>query len=379
MSKIRLALIVEALRGGVFRHVADIVENLNSDKFDIYLIYSDGYADPAFFDEIEELKKYAKLIRCNSMIRSLGLKDFLAFRDLKRILSEMKPDIVHCHSSKAGIVGRMAARCVGVRGILYTPNAYAFQNPNLPWAARRICILAERFLSRHATSMTINVSKEERLQALRYRLDEPDKFTLICNAISDKVIPSRQEARARLRLNEDGKYVGVTARCAGQKNPFEFLSIAEKVINRNSSIEFVYVGDGEYREAMQRWITEHLLQKKIHLIGYRSDASEIVGAFDVYLSTANYEGLPYSVLEAMRAGVVLVASDVEGNRDLVHDGENGWLYEPGNTEAATDRILGQFENHTIKKEQVREQFLKRGQMDRMINELGLLYEQCIRS
>ncbi|MCR5092901.1 MAG: glycosyltransferase [Lachnospiraceae bacterium] len=223
--------------------------------------------------------------------------------------------------------------------------------------------------------MTISVSKGEMLEALKHKIDKPEKFTLIYNAISDKDLPSKVEARKRIGLDVKAKLVGVTARCSEQKNPFEFLAIAEKVINSVNDVEFAYIGDGIYFDEMKEWIIQRNLDNKIHMIGYRSDAAEIVGALDVYLSTALFEGLPYSMIEAMRAGVPIVASDVVGNQELVRDGENGWKYDLGDYEKAMYRIKGLLENNTITKDMIRRVFLEEFSIEKTIIKLDLVYNR----
>lgn len=374
-NKIRIVYIVESMLGGIRRHVIDIIENLDPEKYEIYLIYSDRRADKAFFEEKTELEKHAELILCNEMQRELGLHDFTAYKALVKHIRILAPDIVHCHSSKAGIVGRMAAKRCGVKKNIYTPHAYAFETPELSKLKRKIYIWAERFLSRHATTMTINVSKGEMQEALRNKLNREDKFTLIYNGIPDIKIPSKAELRKRLGLEENGYCVGVTARCAKQKDPMTFLKIAEQVIQSRSDVKFVYIGDGEMMEEMKAFVNSHGLQDKILLLGFRSDAGEVVGAFDIYLSTALYEGMPYSMIEAMRAGVPIIATDVVGNRELVIAGENGQLFDVGNVEEAKDLILKQIDNKKIDSQSVCMSYEKKYMLKNMVFELRRAYRR----
>lgn len=372
-QRIRVAIVVEALLGGIRQHVYDIVCGLDSEKYEVYFIYSDLRADETFYEQKKEMSQHAKLILCNEMQREIGKKDYAAYRRLVQIFQEIKPDIVHCHSSKAGIVGRLAAKHCKVKKIIYTPNAYAFQSPDISKQKKMLYILAEKFLSRYACNITINVSKGEMNKALEYHLDKPDKFTLIYNGIPEKKLPDRHTLRERLGLRNDCYYVGFTGRCAEQKDPFTFLQIAKNVIEKEDNVEFLYIGDGDLKNAMEQWISVHGLQDKIHMLGFRKDASEIVGALDIYLSTALYEGLPYSMIEAMRAGVPIIATDCIGNNELVFDGINGKIFPVRDSDSGANLLLNQMNKNGIKYKSVQEIFNMNFSLERMLDELEKMY------
>lgn len=366
-------MVVEAMLGGIRQHVCDIVKNLDQEKYELYLIYSNMRADDAFFREKEVLERYAILIQCNNMQREIGGNDLTAYHKLVTLFQEIKPDIVHCHSSKAGIVGRLAAKKCKVEKIIYTPHAYSFQSPEIKGLKKDIYILAERVLSRYATTMTINVSKGEMKQALDYKLDKPEKFTLIYNGIPNIPLPSKQELRDRLGLKQNTYYVGVTARCAKQKDPMTFLRIAEQVVAELPDTEFIYIGDGPMEHEMKDWIKSRKLEERIHMLGFRTDASEIVGALDIYLSTALYEGLPYSMIEAMRAGVPIIATDVVGNKELIFDGKNGKLFSIGNIDRPIELIKHQKRNMTINSKLVKDTYNREFSLNYMMKKVDEIY------
>lgn len=371
--KLKIVIIVEAMLGGIRQHVCDIIRNLNHDKYELYLVYSEQRADKTFELDKDNLSQYAKLIKCNEMQRSIGRHDYLAYKKLIEILKDIQPDIVHCHSSKAGIVGRMAAKKCGIPKIIYTPNAYVFQNPNISNIVKIISINIEKFLSRYATTKTINVSKGEMQLALDYKIDVADKFTLIYNGIPYIELPDQNTIRKQNGLKEDVYYIGVTARCAQQKDPMTFLRIAEKVISQKEGIEFLYIGDGDMQDEMKAWIAARKLQNKIHMLGFRNDAALIVGALNLYLSTALYEGLPYSMLEAMRAGVPIIATNTVGNNELVFDGENGVLFPVGDIDRACELILEQIHEKSILTHNVKETYDKKFSLERMVSKLNECY------
>ncbi|MCM1542861.1 MAG: glycosyltransferase [Blautia sp.] len=372
--KKKLVMIVEAMLGGIRQHVCDIAENLDRTGYEIYIIYSDLRADAVFKETKEELSGYAELICCNEMQRPISGKDFMAYKAIVKILREIHPDIVHCHSSKAGIVGRLAAKKCKVPLVIYTPNAYAFQSPDVSPLKKYVYIYAERLLSRRATSITLNVSKGEMKLAQDYRIDRPEKFRLIYNGIPQTELKERMQIRKELGLRENIFYVGVTARCAPQKDPFTFLEIAGKTVQNQSNIEFIYIGDGELQGEMTQWITEHGLEQKIHMLGFRTDAAVIVGALDLYLSTALYEGLPYSMIEAMRAGVPVIATDTVGNNELVFEGVNGKLFPVKDADRAVGLILEQYRSGGIEREKVKNTFLKEFSVEVMVRQLNEVYQ-----
>ena len=369
----KVLLIAEAMLGGLRQHVFDIARGLDKEKFEVYLLYSENRADDKFYEEIEEVGKDVKLIKCNEMERSIGFHDIKAYRKIIQYIKEINPDIVHCHSSKAGIVGRLAAKAYGVPVILYTPNAYAFQSPECSFVKKEIYILAERYLSRRACSMTINVSKGEMEKALEYKIDVPEKFTLIYNGIPEMSIPDKEKLRERLGLKQNIRYVGFTGRCTKQKDPMTFLEIAKQVIAKRNDTEFLYIGDGELQEQMQAWIEGNKLSEKIHMLGFRNDSSEIVGALDIYLSTALYEGLPYSMIEAMRAGVPIIATNCVGNNELVFEGNNGMMFPIGDVETACRLIERQINEQVIATEKVRDTFMKEFSLDTMMSKLVKIF------
>lgn len=372
-EKKKVVMIVEAMLGGIRQHVCDIVESLDKETYEIYIIYSDLRADETFEKDKTWLRKQAKLIKCNAMKRSIGKEDYVAYKMIIKILREIQPDIVHCHSSKAGIVGRLAAKKCKVPLIIYTPNAYAFQNPETLMAKKIIYILGERFLSRYATSMTINVSKGEMYLARKYRIDKAEKFTLIYNGIPQTKLKDKRQIRKELGLDEQKYYVGVTARCEHQKDPYTFLKIAEKVVSSIAEIEFVYIGNGGMQEEMNEWIVEHGLKSRVHMLGFRTDAAFIVGGLDLYLSTALYEGLPYSMIEAMRAGVPIIATNTVGNNELVFEGINGKMFAVKDVDMAYKLIMEQYKEQKIKPQDVKNTFVNKFSTETMMKNLERIY------
>ena len=132
--------------------------------------------------------------------------------------------------------------------------------------------------------------------------------------------------------------IGSTVRLAKQKDPMTFVRIAKTVVEHNPLAHFVCVGDGDLQDDVSRFVADHGLGSNVHLLGYRDDAERIVTAFDVYLLTSLYEGLPYSLVEALRAGVPIVATNVTGSNEVVRPGVNGYLFNVGDVEDGVRQV-----------------------------------------
>lgn len=340
-GKKRLLIVQEAM-GGCGRNVVDIVNGIDHSKFDVTVAYGTNRIDDYYRNAIPEMEKHATLIPIPELVRDLSAgNDIKAWLHIRRLIKQIRPDILHCHSSKAGIIGRSAAVGGHVSKAFYTPHAYAFQAWEFSESKKRFFAFLERVFSRFLTTRTFNVSNGERNIALQRHIDRPDKFKVVYNGIPDVALPSREEALRLLGLSDlpDGAVVvGSTVRLAKQKDPMTFVRIARAVVERNPLAHFVCVGDGDLQDEVARFVADNGLSDNVHLLGYRDDAELIVKAFDVYLLTSLYEGLPYSLVESLRAGVPIVATDVTGSNEVVRPGVNGYLFKVGDVKAGAQQV-----------------------------------------
>lgn len=373
MRVTKVVFIVEATLGGVRRHVIDLIENIDHKLFRLYVIYGDDRADDVFFEKLEILNKNVDFFKIDSLKKSWGISNLKAIYEISHILRNIKPDIVHCHSSIAGVSGRIAAKIVGVKKIYYTPHAYTFQNSEKNKAYIWLTTMIERVLSKCFTNKTINVSYGERNYALEKKIDRKDKFIVIYNGIANKEFPNKKVIRGEIGLDKNKYFVGTASRCEKQKDPLAFLIIAREIINRNDEIDFLYVGEGEMEGEMKEYIEKNQLQDRIHMLGYKDDAERIIASLDIYLSTSKYEAMPYSLIEATRSGIPIVATNVEGNNEVVIDGVNGLIFNIGKYNEAGDLILYQIKNKAIKENQCRDVYLSRFSITTMIEKTEKLY------
>lgn len=335
-------LIVHEAMGGCGRNVVDIVNGINHSKFEVTVAYGTDRIDDYYRKAIPGMQKHATLVPIPELTRNISIgNDLKAWLHMRKLIKEVKPDILHCHSSKAGIIGRAATIGNHVPKVFYTPHAYAFQAWEFSESKKQLFTLIERTFSRLFTTQTFNVSAGERDIALLHRIDKPEKLKVVYNGIPDIALPSREEALRMLGLSNLPQHaivIGSTVRLAQQKDPMTFVQIAKTVVEHNPLAHFVCVGDGDLHDDVDRFVADNGLAGNVHLLGYRDDAERIVTAFDVYLLTSLYEGLPYSLVEALRAGAPIVATNVTGSNEVVQPGVNGYLFDVGDVDDGARQV-----------------------------------------
>jgi glycosyltransferase involved in cell wall biosynthesis len=287
---------------------------------------------------VEKLKKTfpadVEYIFWSNVKRDISIKnDFKAFIELYQILKNHKDaNIVHLHSSKAGFIGRIVCSMLGIKNVVYTPNGVSFINDDIPFTKK----IAYKYLEK--------IGYIFRGQVVATSISEWE--TLNSNGIKAELIPNGTKiTKKKLCLEEKApksKFVVATCgRIAPQKAPNLFNRIA-KQLESNEDIEFVWIGSGKEREKLQ--------SKNIRVTGWldKNDVFKEICNADLYISTARWEGLPFSVLEAMNLERPLLLSKCVGNNDLVEEGVNGYQFE--NEFDAGIKIL-QLKNNSKKLEQ----------------------------
>ena len=340
MSKKKVLIISEPGSGGVARHVIDLLGNLNKDKFEVYFIYSSKRADEKYLKNIACLKSEIKAFKIDEMQSKIKpYDDFISLIKILSIIKKINPDIVHCHSSKAGVLGRIAAKFVGVKKIFYTPHAYSFQNIHLSVSKKKVFIIIEKIMSKYFTDKTFNVSIGEKKIAIETLNDNEDKFVVINNGVDKKSDSFNiDELCKRYNIIRSDYIIGNISRLDEQKNPLEFFKIAQSIIYNNLNTRFVWIGNGVLYKVIKNFIEDNNMDDKCLLIPYNEQTEQLIKRFDLFLCTSLYEGYPYVLLDACVNEIPIVCSDVIGNNDIVADNVNGFLYPLGDIEQAVNMI-----------------------------------------
>jgi glycosyltransferase involved in cell wall biosynthesis len=255
--------------------------------------------------------------------------DVRAFRELSSQLADGQFDLVHTNSAKAGAIGRLAARSVGVRAVIHTFHGFpfhAFQSRPVRGSLEAI----ERRLGR-ITDYFLAAGTVTAAEAVRLEIAPPDRIRAIAPPI-DVAVPAaseaaRGEARRLLGIPAGAQLIGTTARLDAQKAPLDMVSAFAELGRRD--VHMVWIGDGNLRAKTERLIERRGVQDRFHLLGSRADVSRLLPAFDVFALSSLYEGLPCALAEAMAFGIPVVATAVNSVPEIVLAGKTGLLARPG--------------------------------------------------
>lgn len=252
------------------------------------------------------------------------INDILAVIELVRLFRRVRPIIVHTHSSKAGIIGRLAAAAAGIPTVVHTFHGFGFNNRQNA-LTRFLYVALERWAARRSDALVF-VSEANRMEAARRRIRARGRTELIRSGIDlakiDRVrqAETRAAVRADLQLPLNAKVVTTIGPFKPQKNHVDFLRMARRVRDAVPEAVFLLVGDGALRSKIERTIADLDLRHSVRLMGWREDPERILLASDVFALTSLWEGLPRSLVEALAMKRPAVCYDTDGVRDLLSRG-----------------------------------------------------------
>jgi len=277
--------------------------------------------------------KNVKLYIDNALVREINpFKDFLSFLKMVWFIRKKKYSIVHTHSSKAGISGRWAAWLARIPVIIHTVHGWGFHEYQKPWAG-----FLFKFLERTTLLITdklIVVTRRDIDKGLKANIGTPDDYTLIRSGIELAAFANplrpRQTVRKEFGIPMDAVVIGTVTRLSPQKSPLVFIEAAHIISNTHPNVYFLVVGDGPLRNDVEQRIKELKLGDRICLTGLRRDVPDLLSACDIFTLSSLWEGLPRVLPQAMANGLPVVASAIDGSREIIQDAVNGRLFPPGN-------------------------------------------------
>ena len=323
-----LELLVTTSPGGGPKHVWDLVQHLPRSEFDLVI---GAPRDGTFFDRFRdrglEVVEFPR--------SSLGARHFHLTR---RLISRLDIDVVHTHGTGPGCYGRLVARWMRVPAIhTFHGLHYSGYSP----LSRHLYLALERQLARGSHTI-INVSRSQHLEGLGLRLFRPEQSVVIVNGVDiegmERVLLESPIRRESLGLTAADVVIG----CVSRFDPVQRIELLVEALRRLRArfprLVLVLVGGGGEQQRIRRLVFEGGVSEQVIFTGFLESPARIQPVLDLYVASSRKEGLPPSILEAMAAGLAVVATDVPGHRDVVVPGETGLLVTPEDPAALADAI-----------------------------------------
>ncbi len=266
----------------------------------------------------------------NSLVREISpIKDIICTWQLRKLIKQLKPDLVSLHSSKAGIIGRLALVGSNIP-VIFTAHGWSFAN-GIAEKKRKLYILIERIFA-HLTDKIITVSKQDKLLAIKHRVADKQKQVIIHNGMPLPIVAPDYTMRQQHTVI---RLISV-ARFSEQKDHKTLLLALSQCHIKNWVLDLV--GKGKMESELKKLVAELKLENKVNFLGERSDVEMLLNCSDIFLLISNWEGFPRSILEAMRAGLPVIASDVGGVRESVRDNHTGFIVRRGDVTQLAEKL-----------------------------------------
>ena len=343
MKKIKIIHIITRLdKGGSSRILLDIAKTLDKEKFCVKIISG------LTLDAQEDLDRFSletgvEIIFVSSLRRDINIfLDIAALFRIRLILKEEKPDIVHLHTSKAGFLGRIAAKFTGVPAVIYMPHGHIFYGYT-NFVLTKIYIILERFAARLCDAI-ITLSDVEARDFLARNIAGKDKFLTIHNGIDLKnyqVIDTNrlEKLKNEVKLEPNTPVITVISRLEPVKGLEVFIQALAEVAKIIPKFTALIVGSGSLRKSLQMKAKALNLEGKVKFLGYRDDIKEIISLSDIIVNPALNEGFGLVILEAQALGKAVLATRVGGVPEVIIDNQTGILVPAGDSKSLAAGII----------------------------------------
>lgn len=351
MNKIRLLHIAQCA-GGVDCYLRMLLAHMDKNHFTQILICSPDYSEDKYQGLVDE---FVQMEMCNFLSFT---KDAKAIRRVRKLIRHFHPDIIYCHSSKAGGIGRIANIGTSIP-IIYNPHGWAF-NMKGDKVKSLVYLWIERLLS-PLTTHYVTISNYEKLSAIQNRVTKANKMKVIFNGIDmeavDKEAESSIVSRASLNIPDSAYLIGMVGRISRQKAPDVFVHAAAALKDIFPDAYFMIVGDGEQRADIEQLIRDEGLEGRVVITGWVDNPIAYARLFDQALLLSRWEGFGLVLAEYMKLEKPIVATNVDAIPDLVTDYENGLLVEADNVDQTIEAVCKLYNDNIL-----REKVIKNGSM-----------------
>jgi len=347
MRKVKILYVITKLElGGAQKHLLSLIQGLDQEKFDLYLFTAyEGLLIPE-----AALIKNLTLVRSKSLKREINLfKDIFVIFQISKVIRNYNIDIVHTHSSKAGIVGRWAAKISGVKVIIHTVHGWPFNDLQKKFT-RSFYIMLEKITS-FFTDKLIVVSNFDKQLGLYNKIGSESLYALIHYGIDYNEFSSvNSRIKEELGLKTDDLVVGMVSCFKPQKYPQDFVGLAAKLKDEMPGVKFILVGDGVLRKEIEGLIKKFSLEDNVFLLGWRRDIPNILSGLDLFVLTSLWEGLPISALEAMASSKPIITTHTGGISEIVVNGQTGFIVPRFDIETMANKVKFLLSDQGLRKE-----------------------------
>jgi glycosyltransferase involved in cell wall biosynthesis len=340
-SKIKVVHIITKLEyGGAQVNTVYTFENLHDPQFDAWLISGPGGVLG------EKIERKDRFILIDHLVRQINpVKDLKAYRQLVILFKQLKPDIIHTHSSKAGILGRLAAYRARVPVIIHSVHGFSFSSYQ-SFFKRTFFYIAEKIV-RIITDHFIFVAESDIETAKQKKLVK-ENYSLIRSGFQIKKFlePVTDTPAVRDRFNIDKKsfVCGLISSLKPQKGLFHLVEIAELVLKQNKDVIFFIIGEGDLRHQLEAELEGRNIAGNFRLAGHIFDVWAVSAIFDIGVTTALWEGLPQGLIQFRLRKKAVVASNIPGNTEIIKDNKNGYVVDVQDYKTFAEKILFLIDN-----------------------------------
>jgi glycosyltransferase involved in cell wall biosynthesis len=358
-----LLLITRSEPGGAQSHVLELLHGLRK-KYELILATGE---EGFLLDHAKKLEIESYLLP--SLKRKISpLQDYKAYREIRRLIQQVEPDLVHTHSSKAGILGRLAAHSLGKKNI-FTAHGWAFAE-GTPWT-RKIVGIPTEYIAGKWCDRIITVSHADKQLAVNYHIANQKKISVIHNGIDDV------EQDLQASPVNDIPVLTMVARVAPPKN---FICLFDALAKIDEKYILRVVGDGPDLSHVKQYAEKLQIENNIDFMGSSNKVTEILARSDIFILSSDWEGFPISIIEAMRAGLPIIASDVGGISEAVVEERNGYLVPRNDAEklcVAIRTLLHDKKKRQMMGECSRTLYEKQGTTGTMLSEIEKVYQSLL--
>lgn len=344
-----LYIITQGIWGGAQRYVFDLSTNLSPADFVITVAVGEEQGPQDLQQALKASNKpNLGIYQLHSLIRAISpIKDLRAIFEIRQLVKTLQPDILHLNSSKAGIIGSLAMLGLASKPkVIYTVHGWVFLEP-LAVSVRRLYKFLEKLTARLKDTIIILSEKEKRVAQ---NLNIPEsKLTIIPLGIKAPQFLTKNKAQLRLQklskqIRSPKLWIGTIANLFNTKGLDILIKSVPAILKEKPNARFYIIGSGPEEAQLKQLITRAQLSEKIFLLGAVPEAATLLPAFDLFVLPSRKEGLPYTILEAMAAGLPIVATTVGGISEVLANYPQRFLALPNNQLELTAAIIGALKN-----------------------------------